>query len=242
MPVGAQPALRAQRESDIGLSLSVRMHDARVPHCVARTTIESMKVRSLHSLYEWHRPHTQCNVFVRAAIVCRPRQAPPVQAERARAHRGVFQLRPLWQLRTGVGIRSSDSDGSESTPESGSTVPFCDAESRAAGFVVAAPCAWAPICSVRVLSNSCSVFSAGTTANAGNEACVPACAGQKHLPLGTDCSGGAQHDKCRAALHTRVCSTRSQNSMAPRCGSSIASEWQRAKGPGDVGPGARPPR
>ena len=46
-----------------------------------------------------------CNVFVRAAIVGRPRQRPPAQAERASASCRRLQQRPYWQLRTGVRIR-----------------------------------------------------------------------------------------------------------------------------------------
>ena len=93
---------------------------------------------------------------------------------------------------------SSDSDCSESSPESGTAVPFCDAESGPASVVVAgaALCAspWAPIGSLRVLSGTCCVVCAVITANAGNEACVPAWVGQNHLPLGMDCNGCGQHD------------------------------------------------
>jgi len=46
-----------------------------------------------------------CNVFVCAPIAGRPRQPPPVQAERASACLRRLQPRPYWQLRTGVRIR-----------------------------------------------------------------------------------------------------------------------------------------
>jgi hypothetical protein len=46
-----------------------------------------------------------CNVFVCEAIVRRPRQRPPAQAERASASCRRLQQRPYWQLRTGVRIR-----------------------------------------------------------------------------------------------------------------------------------------